>query len=771
MSGTGESAESGPAAPIHDAETEVLGGPLMLERPPGGRYELGGEMARGAMGRIVEAWDRELRRRVALKLMTSRLPGARGRFVREAQIAAQLDHPNVVPVHELGQLPSGELYYAMKLVRGRTLSEVMREASQLRLLHIVEQVAMGVGYAHSKGIVHRDLKPANIMVGHHGEVYVMDWGVAKIVGETDAGAALPLDGLDLAGSPDLTREGAIFGTPGYMSPEQASRRPIDPGSDVFALGVILYEVLVGARLFGDLPTWEILRLTVQRDMEPPSRRAAGRAVPEEIERVAMRALARDRAARFPTATAMGEAIRAFLEGAERQRLADERTVLAREAAAEHARLADRARRARAEVRRAAAAVRPHEPIEVKRRLWAVEREAETADLARDAALARTEELCEQALGFSAGHAGARACLAGLYAELHAQAESARDRRLSAHYERLVRRHDDGAYAGYLEGTARLHVESDPPGARVLAYRYADEDGLLIARDERMLGVTPLDASLPFGSHLLVLGREGFRDVRYPVLLARNEEFSARVRLRTDAAIGEGFVYVPAGRFVFGGDPEAPASRERAVIELPDFAIAKFPVTCGEYAEFLNALPPTVAAKKAPKYPERIAPLWRPDDDGRYRLPCADADGDVYEPRFPVAHVAASDAEAYADRQKARLPSEEEWEKAARGADGRPFPWGHRFDPALCLMLHSRPGRPYYAPTGSYASDESPFGVRDLAGGIRDWTSSAAVEDPDLRVAKGGAFSRRDDGCRAAFREPNRPTQIVHYQGFRLAKSF
>ncbi len=749
-------------------------GPLPVLRPAADRYEIGDEIAHGAMGRIVAATDRELRRRVALKLMTSRTPGAKRRFIREAQIAAQLDHPNVAPVHELGILATGELYYAMKLVHGRTLADVLDDFGRNRLLGVLAQVAMGVGYAHAKGIVHRDLKPENVMVGRHGEVYAMDWGIAKLATEADRARPEP---IDLESASNLTVDGSIFGTPEYMSPEQATGQPLGPRSDVYSLGVILFEILTGKPRYPSLPTWEILRRTAHVPVDPAQLLGPASGVPEEIGRVCLRALERRPSARHASATELGEAIRAFLEGAERERQADERAADARVALEAWRQLAKGASGERETLALRAKGVGPHDPIEKKRALWRAEEGVRAADLRRDAALARVEELCEQALGFSSGHAGARACLASLYRMLHEEAESEGDLRAAANFERLLRRHDAGEHASYLDGTATVRVETDPPGATVVSHVYGDEDGLLRPGAGQALGTTPLDARLPFGSWLLVLSRDGAADVRHAVLLARSESYEARVRLPDRAEVGVGFAFVPAGRFVFGSDGIAPAARPRAVLTLPDFAIAQFPVTFAEYAEFLNALPAQEAARRAPRVEgEDGVPIWKPESDGRYRVPFRDADGDLFEPDFPVALVGVDDAEAYAawrgrrDGASYRLPSEQEWEKAGRGADGRPFPWGHRMDPCLALMLHSRPGRPWFGRIGLYETDESPYGVRDMAGGIRDWTASPAVEEPSLRVAKGGAFSRAEQGCRLAFREPERPSIVSHYRGFRLARS-
>ncbi len=198
------------------------------------RYEQLGEHARGGIGRVTRARDRRLGRTVAVKELLVRDALHEERFVREALITARLDHPGIVAVHEAGVWPSGEPYYVMKLVAGRTLHERLAEArdqrERLALLPHVVAVADAVGYAHREGVVHRDIKPANVVCGEFGETVVVDWGLAH-----DAGLALP----------PVVDDG-VLGTPAYMAPELAAGATPDPRGDVYAIGAILYELLAGA---------------------------------------------------------------------------------------------------------------------------------------------------------------------------------------------------------------------------------------------------------------------------------------------------------------------------------------------------------------------------------------------------------------------------------------------------------------------------------------------------------------------------------------------
>jgi serine/threonine protein kinase len=213
----------------------------------GTRYELRGRIGRGGMGTIWRAHDRELGREVALKVMNGPdpRPGAEARLRTEAQVLARLEHPGLVPVHDLGTLPDGRLFYAMKLVRGRRLDEHVRELRSLAArLRVFERICDAVAFAHAHGVIHRDLKPQNVMVGPFGEVLVLDWGVAKVLADPEPAAPSVIDRpsrpeVDLEAA-TLTAAGTVLGTPGYMAPEQArGESAVGAAADVYALGALL----------------------------------------------------------------------------------------------------------------------------------------------------------------------------------------------------------------------------------------------------------------------------------------------------------------------------------------------------------------------------------------------------------------------------------------------------------------------------------------------------------------------------------------------------
>ena len=206
------------------------------------RYEVGETLGRGGMGEVREATDVLIGRRVAIKTIRSREPSERAvkRFFREARIQGRLEHPAIPAVHELGHDADGRPFFVMKKLAGTTLAKLMHvkaRPTRQRLLRALVDVCLAVELAHVHGIIHRDLKPDNIMLGDFGEVYVLDWGVAKVVGEDDSFDDISEDEL-------ATRQGAVLGTPGYMAPEQArGQGDIDARADVYSLGIVLRDIL------------------------------------------------------------------------------------------------------------------------------------------------------------------------------------------------------------------------------------------------------------------------------------------------------------------------------------------------------------------------------------------------------------------------------------------------------------------------------------------------------------------------------------------------
>ncbi len=308
--GLGPTVDTGPAG--------ATPGPDALAEVSPAAYQLEGEVARGGMGRILLARDRRLGRTVALKeLHEGAGPGAPARFVREALVTARLQHPAVVPVYEAGRWPDGRPFYAMKLVEGRSLEALLREAkglaARLALLPHLIAVAEAVAYAHSQRVIHRDLKPANVLVGPFGETVVVDWGLAREVGATgpdeheeNAPVFAPATGEG------QTVTGTVLGTPHYMPPEQARGLPVDERADVYALGAMLYFLLTGAPPHAGRTAEEALLAAATGSVEPVDRREP--LAPPDLVAIVRKAMAPAPAERYPTAMELAVDLRRFQTG-------------------------------------------------------------------------------------------------------------------------------------------------------------------------------------------------------------------------------------------------------------------------------------------------------------------------------------------------------------------------------------------------------------------------------------------------------------------------
>jgi serine/threonine-protein kinase len=297
---------------------------------PAERVEVESHVAAGGMGSIDVAVDRALDRRIAIKTLHPHLRGdetAVRMFLREARLTGLLDHPHIVPVYDLGEREGGSLFFSMKLVEGQTLASLIRSlprgvpdtATIYMLLEVVIKVCDALAFAHSRGVIHCDIKPANVMVGEFGQVFMMDWGIARLVGTDAAPGSVRED--DGAAQPEPRRESpttdnAIIGTPCYMSPEQArgDRKHLDERSDVFLLGAMLYEVLTHRPPYVSRDRAETLALAAGGAFPSPRRVAGEAAVPLELERIVVRAMARAPGDRYPDVASLKADLVRFMRG-------------------------------------------------------------------------------------------------------------------------------------------------------------------------------------------------------------------------------------------------------------------------------------------------------------------------------------------------------------------------------------------------------------------------------------------------------------------------
>ena len=267
------------------------------------KYQLGGELARGGMGTVYLAEDTKLNRQVAIKVLNPPdvTTDLRERMIREAQIIARLEHPGIVPVHDVGVLPDGRVFYAMKYVRGRRLDEYAAETVSIKeRLRKFQSACDAVAFAHAHGVIHRDLKPQNIMIGSFGEVLVLDWGVAKILRKHEPASeadTLMLPGNNSKHKPGDTTQGTIIGTRHYMSPEQARGEVdrLDERSDVYSLGAVLCFLL----------TNESPNTTRPRAINPKVSKAA--------EAICLKAMSPEMDARYATAVELSRDVGKLLD--------------------------------------------------------------------------------------------------------------------------------------------------------------------------------------------------------------------------------------------------------------------------------------------------------------------------------------------------------------------------------------------------------------------------------------------------------------------------
>ncbi len=324
-----------PTLRASDADLRPVIASVILPAPG---YKMGHTIGRGGMGEVMAAHDTRIGRDVALKRMRNPTPNKESvaRFLREARIQARLDHPAIVPVYEMGIDENNRPYFAMKRIGGKTLAKLISEGTSLhRLLRAFIDVCQAIDFAHTRGVVHRDLKPANIICGEFGEVYVLDWGVARVLadGPDDPGASIQPHS-ETPDPEDSTKSGALLGTPGYIPPEQIEGISPAPPADIYSLGCILFEILACEPLH---PRGEpAIGRTLSTPQARPAKRRPDRGIPPELDEACFKALA-EKPVERPTARELADRVQAYLDGdrdIERRRaLAAQQLIFAKDALA------------------------------------------------------------------------------------------------------------------------------------------------------------------------------------------------------------------------------------------------------------------------------------------------------------------------------------------------------------------------------------------------------------------------------------------------------
>jgi eukaryotic-like serine/threonine-protein kinase len=749
----------------------------------------GALLGAGGMGEVCRVDDRTLHRTLAMKILLRDLAEEstlRERFIAEAQVTAQLAHPGIPPVHEIGEFEDGRPFFTMKEVKGITLAQVIDEAhrdplgatrwSEQRRLDIFHRICGTVAYAHARGVAHCDLKPANVMVGAFGEVMVMDWGVARLVGASGASQIdeppVRLEGLAAV-------ESIVAGTPAYMAPEQAGGRSslLGPAADVYALGVLLFELLSGERPYRGSAVQMVAQ--ARQGSIPPLPRRPGSAADDSLYAIITRAMAPEPADRYPDASAMDGDLLRWREGAMRREKAIALVARAEAMTPEIEPVFSLAEQLRERAGRELALLGADASFEAKEPIWRLQDEAD--ELARRASLRRTEaeQLLLHALAQAPDLEAASALIARMRHGRHRDAERRRAWDEAARHELALREHDTGAFREYLEGRSSFSVECEPP-CRVTLHRFVERTRRLVTEFVRDLGETPIvDVEVPVGSYVLELVAQDRPPLRHPISLRRSDgsrpsppgdSRNLVLHLPAEGELGPGEIYVPAGCLELGGDEHAPGSHRAEVVWVDAFVVQEHPVTFAELSAFLA------------------------DADGEpYRRGVFRDGSAVWRGDWPAVGLSWEGARAYAawvarrTGKPWRLLTEIEWEKAARGVDGRYFPWGDAPDASFC---HARTvERAPTSPTSIHAFvlDRSPYGVRGLGGNVRDWCEDAAGGGPSVengcavpppaashaieRIVRGGSWRLPPEAARSATRGALPAAVGYPDVGVRLARSW
>ncbi|MEM7261057.1 MAG: bifunctional serine/threonine-protein kinase/formylglycine-generating enzyme family protein [Planctomycetota bacterium] len=734
---------------------------------PEDRYRIEGFVGEGGMGEVFQGRDALMRRQIAVKYLraghVSNAAAVR-QFWTEVVHAGLLDHPCVPPVHDVGIDDRGRPFYVMRLIKGRSLRQVLEdnEASDPeatdsewglpRFLSTFVQVCGAIQFAHDSEILHLDIKPDNVMVGEYGDVYVVDWGLSE----------------PATSSPQR----AARGTPSYMAPEQTrSGQALTAAADVFALGALLYELCLRRRAFPGKSTTEVFTRIRAGDFE---RGDPWERCPASLREVIQQALSTDPDQRTSSAGEVAKQVRSFLDGRrDRQRRRQRAHRELAEAQEELRRAGDQREHAQSmqrelELRRP----EPWASADEKAAFWDQEDDHDRIVRASQMHLDRAVQHLLRAREDAPDDMLIRRALADIYTERFAEAERHGDRFQLHFLEMQLRRLELPEVDQFLEGRGRIEIACDRPPSQLSLHHVVERRRVLSVgeRIELPLDNLTLPSATP-GRYQVEVEVPGRRAVRAPLRVTRGESVRLELRSRTEAEIGEEFVQIPAGPFVMGGDELTFKSHPRTVVEVDEFAIGRFPITWEEYRVYLQAL----ADESLSNAEENLPRLPSADDawvikDGQVLY------GDIRQD-WPIFSVTFDQAQAYCrwrstrDGRTYRLPTDAEWEKAARGVDERIYPWGDRFDPTFCKNADSTPEKSQPEPVGEYPTDRSPYGVQDMAGGIREWCNSWFSEKDSLRLVRGGSWNFSSIGAHCAYRLGCAPNLAYPFIGFRLAHDF
>lgn len=740
-------------APTETAEPGLTAAPPAAPLLPGDRFDVIESVGRGGYGTVWKVRDRVLEREIALKVIEP----PTDRALTEARVAATLQHPGIVPIYEVGHFDDGRGWIAMRFVQGVTFRDFIHQAQapfRVAISH-VQRVAEAIAYAHVRGIIHRDLKPANISVGKFGEIIVLDWGIAETI-QTQA----------------PRRAGSV----GFVAPEQLEGAAPDPRADVFSLGKLLAATL---------------RAYNRAELEPDLAVLIDAAIrPELTERLASAATFARRLGAWAAGEARREAARAQAEAA-KARL---------KSASEHRAQAQRLLARAVEI---AGPLEPYAPAEQKSEVWALEDAAAEHELAAQRDEGAAEGRLREMLRNDPATDDAELLL-NLYRHRVVAAERAGD---TARAQQALDQLNENEFSPTLAQpliaeTGRIVVRARPAGARIFQAPYARRSRRLVVGDEAELGAAPLEAiDLPLGRHRLRIEAPGCAPAVIPVHVERHgiaPPLAIDVTLPPRHAVDEDECFVPGGWFISGGDALAVEGLPRRRIWIDPFIIQRDPLT---YRRLLPLLDQMCADGRADLAAQIAPPPSDPKargndgflsvvrDPSGYHLKCDDPSM-LDWPVTMISWFGAVKLAQYLAETTGkpwRLPHGLEREKAARGTDGRHLPWGDFFEHTWACTVHARPGQPSRAPVDAFSIDVSPYGVRGMAGNVRDWCVNVfrrdgqpqgdrlPVQAPDqadnaARISRGGAWGARPALCRPTGRFAAAPDGRYFFVGARFVRS-